>query len=224
MNKNNDVKYCVSGTTGRKIAPYTSEYKPKPENWFQRNIRYPYNAILIWLASVATVIVTLLLLTSCSMPLKCGDPLGEFNGVYAYYNDGYDSCEEGRHLSSDGYSYGMRWQCVEYIRRYYKDVFDHEMTIWGHASGYFEENVKNGGFNETRQLTQYDNGMEKPQVHDIIVWRGKHGHVAIVTGVTDTTVTTIAQNIGPYCKSTMELDGNTIGPGFNIAGILRLEQ
>jgi hypothetical protein len=196
-------------------------YKPKPENWFKRNIRYPYNAILTWLACIGTVITILLLLTSCSMPPKCGDPIGEFNNVIVYYNDGFNSCDD-RHFASDGYSYGMKWQCVEYIRRYYKDVFNHEMVKWGHASGYFDKTVENGDRNTTRGLTQYYNGMEKPQVHDIVVWNGKYGHVAIVTEVTDDYITVIAQNIGAQCINKLELEGNTIAPGFNVLGLLRL--
>ena len=50
--------------------------------------------------------------------MECGDSLGSFNGVTSFYNKGFNSCVEGRHLASDGYSYGFRWQCVEFVRRY----------------------------------------------------------------------------------------------------------
>jgi len=218
------VKYMVN-SKGHKVAAYKSNYVTKPKTWIQRNIRYPYDAILMWIGILSAIAILLISLSSCSLPLQCGDTIGSFNGVTAHYNSGdINSCEDERHISSDGYSYGFKWQCVEYIRRYYKDVFDHEMTRWGHASGYHEQDIKNGGFNETRQLTQYDNGMEMPQVHDIIVWRGKYGHVAIVTKVEDGYVHTIAQNVGEYCEARLELDGKTIAPGFNVAGFLRLEK
>ena len=61
--------------------------------------------------------------TIISSEVKCGDSIGSHNGIAAYYNDGFNSCGSGRHMSADGYSYGFKWQCVEYIRRYYKDYY-----------------------------------------------------------------------------------------------------
>lgn len=56
MNKNNEVWYCVSGTTGRKIAPYTSDYKSKPEK----------RSKATWLCSIVVVILLTTLLASCA--------------------------------------------------------------------------------------------------------------------------------------------------------------
>jgi len=175
-----------------------------------------------FLVILAGTILIGLLLTSFTSTLKCGDPLGSFNGVTAYYNDGFNSCEKDRHMSSDMYSYGMKWQCVEYVRRYYKDVFNHEMNQWGNANDYFRNSLDNGSYNTERGLVQYDNGMRKPKVHDIIVWAGKYGHIAIVTAVDDNYVYIIAQNVGKQCKDRLKLEGNMISPGSNIKGILRL--
>tara|TARA_R100001082_G_scaffold111119_1_gene93481 strand:+ start:420 stop:1130 length:711 start_codon:yes stop_codon:yes gene_type:complete len=230
MNNNNDVKYCVSGTTGRKIAPYTSEYKPKPEkkmfitNKILKALGLPLAGRLLFnLCVILGIIGLALTMMSCSMPPACGDGLGEYNGVIAYHNgDDINSCDD-RHWSSDGYMYGMKWQCVEYVRRYYYDVFDHAMpNRWGHAASYYDPTVENGHINKDRGLIQFKNGLEKPQVDDIIVWSGKYGHVAVITKVTDTHVHTIAQNVGSHCMSKYELDGNIIASGFGVKGLLRL--
>lgn len=204
---------------------YTQDvFKYSTKSWIQRNIRYPYNAILMWIAILSTIAIIMMTLMSCTMPLKCGDPVGSFNGVTAYYNSGdINSCAD-RNISSDGYMYGMKWQCVEYVRRYYKDVFDHEMNRWGNATDYFRMSFDNGEYNAERDLIQYHNGMETPQVHDIIVWGGKYGHIAIVTDVDSNYVYTIAQNVGERCKGKLELEGKLIAPGFGIKGLLRLKE
>ena len=61
-----------------------------------------------------------------------------------------------------------------------------------------------------------------PQVNDLLVFQemaGGLGHVSIVTNVTDSTVSTIAQNIGGGCINSLSLDGNTISGGC--VGFLR---
>ena len=155
----------------------------------------------------------------------CGDSLGSFNGIIAYYNSGgINSCDGSRHYSKDNYSYGLKWQCVEYVRRYYKDYFSHEMNRYGNASDYFRSNIPSGSINPERNLLQYHNGDKKPKKHDLIVFQemaGGLGHVSIVTNVTDTTVLTIAQNVGMDCTDVLPLNENKIGGGC--AGFLRID-
>jgi len=156
---------------------------------------------------------------------KCGDSIGIFNGVVAFYNDGFSTCDNsGRHKNQDGYVYGKKWQCVEYVRRYYKDALNHEMPeYWGHAADYFRENIPSGSMNTERDLAQYHNGDKKPEVNDLLVFQnmaGGLGHVSVVTSVTDSTVSTIAQNIGRDCVSVLSLDGIRIKGGCS--GFLRL--
>ena len=156
---------------------------------------------------------------------NCGDSLGSFNDVTAYYNaGGINSCGN-RHWSSDSsYSYGFKWQCVEYVRRYYYDYLNHKMPDrWGNASDYFRANIPSGSMNTERDLVQYHNGNIRPQVNDLLVFQymaGGLGHVSIVTNVTDSTVSTIAQNIGKDCANIRSLDENKIGGGCS--GFLRL--
>ena len=120
--------------------------------------------------------------------------------------------------------YGKKWQCVEYVRRYYKDALNHEMPeYWGDATDYFRVNIPNGSMNTERDLVQYQNGSIRPKVNDLLVFQnmaGGLGHVSIVTNVTDSTVSTIAQNIGRDCIDVLSLDVNRIGGGCS--GFLRL--
>ncbi|AFZ68540.1 eCIS core domain-containing protein [Deinococcus peraridilitoris] len=71
-----------------------------------------------------------------------GTEIGEVNGVKAFFN-ARDTGEKGRHYSTDGkaYDYGLKWQCVEFVRRYYYDRFGHAFTTKGHAHSYFSPHV-----------------------------------------------------------------------------------
>jgi surface antigen len=168
--------------------------------------------------------VLMLIFSAFTIIPKCGEETGTYKDIPVYYNDGFNSCDGSRNYHEDGYSYGMKWQCVEYVRRFYKDIYNHEMNRYGHAKDYFRVNIKDGQLNTERNLIQYRNGTIKPQIDDIIVWGGKYGHVAIVTKVTDTRVYIIAQNSGYFGRSKLELVNNTIAPGFNVLGILRLKE
>lgn len=153
----------------------------------------------------------------------CGDSIGSLNGVIVYLNSGgMMSCNGERNLSINGYSYGIKWQCVEFVRRYYYDYLDHRMpSRYGHASHYFRDAIASGSINSERNLLQYHNGDIRPQKDDILVWSGTYGHVAIVTNVTDTTVSIIAQNVGENCMEILSLNRNKISGGC--IGLLRKE-
>ena len=152
---------------------------------------------------------------------NCGDSIGSLNGITVYLNSGgIESCNGDRHESASGYSYGIKWQCVEFVRRYYYTYLNHEMpNRYGHASDYFRSAISSGSMNSERNLLQYHNGDIRPHKDDILVWAGAYGHVAIVTNVTDTTVSTIAQNVGEHCTEVLSLNENTISGGC--VGFLR---
>ena len=143
----------------------------------------------------------------------CGDSLGSFNGVAAYYNEGFNSCVPNRHMSADGYSYGIRWQCVEYVRRYYKIHLNHKMSSrYGNAADYFRDDIGHGDLNTDRNLKQFqNNNTEKPKTHDILVFKDlapPYGHMCIVMEVNNSTVQVIEQNFGARCFRTLGLERN----------------
>jgi surface antigen len=96
------------------------------------------------------------------------------------------------------YYYGQKWQCVEYAKRFYDQVLNHRMpNAWGHAKDFFDEAVEQGGLNSRRGLIQFRNrGDTSPAVHDILVFSDTlHGHLAIISDVSENAVEVVQQNI-----------------------------
>jgi hypothetical protein len=133
-----------------------------------------------------------------------GQEMGEFNNVKGYFNANHPGDDRLRNYSKEDqpYDYGLKWQCVEYIRRYYKDALNHQFDSKGHAFSYFNDNLRDGAVNGERGLTQYRNGgTHKPESGDLIVfWNDGVGHVAIVAAVSDSGVTIAQQNVGTAFK------------------------
>ncbi|MDQ3048465.1 MAG: CHAP domain-containing protein [Bacteroidota bacterium] len=127
-----------------------------------------------------------------------GDSVDSFNGIVVYNNGTVYSNSQGKHYRIvDSFYYGKKWQCVEFIKRYYIDHLHHKMPDgFGHAKDFFNKKIVNGAINKRRDLIQYFNGDDAlPEVNDILVFGGKFGHVAIVSEVTNDEVEVIQQNI-----------------------------
>lgn len=159
---------------------------------------------------------------------KIGMIVDEFNGVKVYYNGDINHVS-GRNVAKDGYNLGLKYQCVEFIKRYYYERFNHKMPdSYGHAKDFFDDSIKDGSLNPRRNLLQFHNGSStKPQVDDIIVlgW-SKYGHVAIISEVTDNNIEIIQQNPGPTASSraTFPLiykDGLWTIDAYHVLGYLR---
>jgi hypothetical protein len=137
---------------------------------------------------------------------KIGSPVDEFNGVIVYYNGSVGNVS-GRNLTEDNYNLGLKYQCVEFVKRYYYEHLNHKMPdSYGHAKDFFEPGLKDGQVNKRRNLLQYSNpSKSKPRVNDLIVMGGttfnKYGHVAIISNVTDMEIEIIQQNPGPFANS-----------------------
>lgn len=140
-----------------------------------------------------------------------GQPLDSLNGVLVYYNGGVDNVE-GRSLTADGYNLGLKYQCVEFVKRYYYEYYHHKMPdSYGHAKSFFDKQVADGKLNKARDLGQFENGSSfKPEVGDLLVFDGhvfnRYGHVAIVSKVEDGMVEIIQQNPGPFQSSRVQLE------------------
>jgi surface antigen len=151
---------------------------------------------------------------------EIGAETDSYKGVKVF-NNGKDYVKDyGKNYSKDGYYYGLKWQCVEYIKRFYYDAKGHKMPdVLGHAKDFFDGSVKQGELNQKRNLLQYRNGDNiKPQADDLIVFTDTYyGHVAIVTEVTDKDIEIIQQNIYGKPRDRLKLtikDGKyTIGGG-----------
>lgn len=140
-----------------------------------------------------------------------GEELDSFNNVSVYYNGAVNNVEK-RNVTKDGYNLGLQYQCVEFVKRYYYEHLNHKMpNSYGHAKDFFNSTVKDGKLNTQRNLIQYTNGsISKPKTHDILVfqasWYNSFGHVAIVTEVTENSVTIIQQNAGPFSSTRVSYD------------------
>ncbi len=140
-----------------------------------------------------------------------GQKLDELNGVEVYYNGGVGNVS-GRNLTPDGYNLGLKYQCVEFVKRYYYQELDHKMPdSYGHAEDFFNTNLIDGEKNEQRNLSQFTNpSRSKPKVNDLVVYSGtmlnKYGHVSIISHVTESHIEIIQQNPGPFGKSREKID------------------
>jgi surface antigen len=134
-----------------------------------------------------------------------GQPLDSLNGVLVYYNGGVDHVS-GRNTTEDNYNLGLKYQCVEFVKRYYYEHLHHKMPdSYGHAKDFFDHEINDGEKNTKRDLVQYCNpSKSKPMVDDLLIFEGtafnRYGHVAIVSAVTDDEIEITQQNPGPYAK------------------------
>ena len=135
-----------------------------------------------------------------------GERIDSLNGVFVFYNGGVGNVS-GRNTTSDGYNIGLKYQCVEFVKRYYYEHLKHKMPdSYGHAKDFFDNNLTDGQKNTRRNLTQYTNPSQtKPEVDDILIFDGsglnKYGHVAIISNVSEDEIEIIQQNPGQFAKS-----------------------
>ena len=145
-------------------------------------------------------------ITDTFAPHRIGQPIDSLNGVQVYYN-GDVGHVSSRNVSADGYNIGMKYQCVEFVKRYYYEHLKHKMPdSYGHAKDFFDKSIADGQLNPKRNLLQFTNpGRSQPQVNDLLVFSAtlfnRYGHVAIVSKVSDTEIEIIQQNPGKFKPS-----------------------
>lgn len=134
------------------------------------------------------------------LALEPGARLDSLHGVVVFHN-GHMGHVIGRNVV-DGYNVGLRYQCVEFVKRYYLEHYQHRMpNSYGHAKDLFDHTLADGVLNVDRGLLQVTNpSSTKPAVGDLLIldaWRGNaYGHVAIVSAVNDDELEVIQQNTG----------------------------
>lgn len=146
-------------------------------------------------------IALIFVLGACSSHAP-GDEIDAYEGVVVYANGGLTETH-GRNTTADGYNVGLQWQCVEFVKRFYLEKYQHKMpNAWGHARDFFDKRLAEGERNPGRNLKQYPNGSQSPpSVGDILIWDGnwfnKFGHVAIVSAVVGNEIEVVQQNKYP---------------------------
>ena len=161
----------------------------------------------------------------------CGEEITRVHDVPIRSNGlGIHSCvqgDENRHRADDGYSYGRKWQCVEFVRRFYKDHLEHAMpSPWGNATDYFLDELPHGARNPDRDLIQLRNGgPDRPRPDDLVVFKeaaGGYGHVGIVMEVTEDAIMLAQQNALPaILRVPLEHDDGQWTIGHGATGFLR---
>ncbi len=132
---------------------------------------------------------------------KVGQIIDRLNGVAVFYN-GSMSNVSGRNTTADGYNLGLKYQCVEFVKRYYYEYYDHKMPdSYGHAKDFFDNQYADGETNPERALYQYTNGSSrKPSKGDIVIYGGttknKFGHTGIISKVANDHIELVQQNVG----------------------------
>ena len=150
-----------------------------------------------------------MLMLSRHEPAEPGRIIDSFNGVAVFDNGPDYEKSHGKNFSPNGYYYGNKWQCVEYVKRYYYVVKKHRMPdLFGNARDFYDPTVPQGGINYLRGLTQYRNGGNmQPKVDDILVFTdSKYGHVAIITAISSDSIEIIQQNVAAGTRQNIKLE------------------
>lgn len=156
-------------------------------------------------------------------------PIDALDGIPIYYNGGI-SKTYGRNMTNDGYNLGLKWQCVEFVKRYYYVYFNHKMpNSYGHAKDFFDTSLGNA-FNADRGMQQHLNGhTTPPSKRNIIVFKGDnqnpYGHIAIISSVHKDHITIAQQNWGKQTKMNLPLmqkNGQYFVSHKNVVGWLSL--
>ncbi len=132
--------------------------------------------------------------------------IDNYKGVPVYHNGSLSSVY-GRNVTDDGYNLGLKYQCVEFVKRFYYEHYNHKMTqSYGHAKEFYNHSLSDGSFNEGRGLFQYKNGSNyQPQEGAILVFgsdgTNAYGHVGIISAVKDGEIEMVSQNNGRNQKS-----------------------
>ena len=130
--------------------------------------------------------------------ISCGDPLSTeavYLGATAFSNGEKQGTAESC-IDSERGIFGWRYQCVEYVRRFYGVL---GADPGGQGSSWASTDAV--GFSDEDKarvlgLNRFENGSSTPpQPEDIIVFAGRrYGHVAIVADIDANNVTLIEQN------------------------------
>lgn len=130
-----------------------------------------------------------------------GKVIDTFNGVNIYYN-GRVSNIQGRNVTVDGYNLGLKYQCVEFVKRYYYEFYQHKMPdSYGNAKDFYSYAIEDGQINPARNLRQFSNpSKSRPKIGDLLVFGptpfNKFGHVGIISKVESSRIQIVQQNPG----------------------------
>jgi hypothetical protein len=141
--------------------------------------------------------------------LKVGDTVTTYRTIPVYSNGDNYTLSYGKHFSKNQYYYGQKWQCVEFVKRFYHDAFNHRMpSVWGNAKGYYDPTVAHGKLNQQRGMVQFKNGgATGPQPDDLLVFDfPPYGHVSVICAVRENEIEVVQQNIAGKPRQIYQLE------------------
>lgn len=150
-----------------------------------------FNSYTSILFTVLLVLFLLFILTKYS-PYIFGNQIGVWNGVRIYSNKQYENDETNSNHYNGNYT-GIKWQCVEYARRYL--IITRNITFSDVTSAFEIPNANFTTLNGTIVVPTND-----LDVGSLIVWpknyefNSPHGHVAVVSSIKSNGVTVVEQN------------------------------
>jgi surface antigen len=161
--------------------------------------------------------------------VKVGDVVASYRTIPVYSNGDNYTLSYGKSFSDKQYYFGQKWQCVEFVKRFYHDAFNHKMpSVWGNAVGYYDPTVVHGKMNKDRGMFQFKNGgTTSPQPDDLLVFDiAPYGHVSVITAVRENEIEVVQQNIAGKPRQIYQLEKKdglfTIVAKKNPIGWLRL--
>lgn len=159
-----------------------------------------------------------------------GTNLGNYNGVISYSN-GSGGYVSNLYNYVNGTNTGMKWQCVEYVNRYYLIQKSLDIRIAGQNAVDYYPNAS------ARGLISYQNqGNTSPEIGDVLCFSGgnpNYGHVAIIREIGSNYLKVIQQNVSQTSNDAnyninmtvsggqYNVSGSTIGSGYSCQGWLR---
>jgi hypothetical protein len=173
--------------------------------------RYIKTELLIIILLTIVLLIFRIRIQNIFYPSATGAAIDSLNGVKVYYNGAVGNVL-GRHTAADGYNLGLKYQCVEFVKRYYYEYYHHKMPdSYGHAVSFYEPGREDSTYIAKRDLLQFNNpGSHKPRTGDLLVYSGTggnpYGHVAIVSQVQETDIEIIQQNPGIGAPSRIRID------------------
>lgn len=140
------------------------------------------------------------------------------------YDNGRTTNVYGRNTTKDGYNLGLRYQCVEFVKRYYYEYYNHKMPdSYGHAKEFFQHGLPDGRFNTARGLYQFTNkSKSKPEIGDLLIFGAtpgnQYGHVAIISQSGSDYIEIIQQNPGKGNPSRVNIPLGQVDGLWNVFG------
>jgi surface antigen len=171
-------------------------------------------AVIIFIAATFAFMNGSIFRSSAQIDNNIGEVIDSYKGVNVYDNGADGTSSYGKNYSDDGYYFGYKWQCVEFVKRFFYQAKKHKMpNVMGNAKDFFSFDTKQGEMNKDRGLIQYYNGGNvSPEADDLLVFTdGGYGHAAIITSVSANEIEVIQQNVFGKTRDKYKLtvsDGN----------------